>query len=443
MTHNTAIFFDIENLIGGYGKALYLDELSLTDIHSAIVDNDVSGIAIQRAYANWSDSRLNTLRADIVELGIEPIQMFGFGKGSHKNASDIHLAIDAMEVLLTKPAIDRFVIVSGDGGFSSLAKRIHEYSKTVIGCAYRRAANQVFEAVCDDFIWLEEPESASEHSRNSASGSGNHNPIVAAYGRKYRRIEPQDSNSVINRGKEILGFLSKSHSSRDALARTGLNISVYKELLSYRMFGFDPIKCGFPKFVDFVRHTVHGSALKLVLKEPSEYRLINREHVIRGFVTVDGVPGASGPHSLDSYFTLLSRIEPRFPVPDLDVLHELASHLVEYRNDVQGIRYAELVEGLAAEFDYGEREIRGVVTCMISAKCFARLPQGVPLSEQRLFLDCSTQSDVIQKIYQGMYQKIEASLGRVDTECLERVLPIWQSVDEPKTYDGDTTSRLR
>ena len=117
--------------------------------------------------------------------------------------------------------------------------------------------------------------------------------------------------------------------------------------------------------------------------------------------------------------------------------------MVEYRNDVQGISYAELVEGLGAEFGYGERDIRGVVTCMISAKCFARIPEGVPLSEQRLFLDCSTQSDVIQKIHQGMYQKIEGLLGRVDNVCLERVLPIWQSVDEPKTYDGDTTSQLR
>ncbi len=81
--------------------------------------------------------------------------MYGFSKGMTKNASDIQLVIDAMEILHTKDFIDTFVIVSGDGGFSSLVKKISEYGKKVIGCSYRNTANQIFTKVCDDFIMLD------------------------------------------------------------------------------------------------------------------------------------------------------------------------------------------------------------------------------------------------------------------------------------------------
>jgi uncharacterized LabA/DUF88 family protein len=157
MAFNTAILYDIENLIGGYGKADMLSSLSLKDIHNEILKKEIGKIAIQRAYANWSDPRLNILRGDIIELGIEPIQMFGFGRGPQKNASDIQLAIDAIDIAFTRKAVEIFIIVSGDGGFSALAKKLHEYGKMVIGCAFGRTTNRVFEAVCDDFIWIEEP----------------------------------------------------------------------------------------------------------------------------------------------------------------------------------------------------------------------------------------------------------------------------------------------
>lgn len=84
MKFNTAILYDVENLIGGYGRADMLTNLSLKDIHNEILKKDIGKISIQRAYANWSDPRLNILRGDIIELGIEPVQMFGFGRGPKK-----------------------------------------------------------------------------------------------------------------------------------------------------------------------------------------------------------------------------------------------------------------------------------------------------------------------------------------------------------------------
>ncbi len=60
MKLNTAIFYDIENLIGGYGASKEaIKSLSLKKIVEEIRKVELlaeGGIAIQRAYANWSNS---------------------------------------------------------------------------------------------------------------------------------------------------------------------------------------------------------------------------------------------------------------------------------------------------------------------------------------------------------------------------------------------------
>jgi hypothetical protein len=96
MKFNTAVFYDIENLIGGYSltNVELLNHLSLKLIAEQIKQSGIGEIAIHRAYADWSLPRLSQLKQDIVELGITPVHIFGFGRGITRNASDIHLAID-------------------------------------------------------------------------------------------------------------------------------------------------------------------------------------------------------------------------------------------------------------------------------------------------------------------------------------------------------------
>ncbi|MHC5722074.1 MAG: NYN domain-containing protein, partial [Nostoc sp.] len=93
----------------------------------------------------WSDYRLRPLKNEIQELGIEAIQIFDY---SHRrNAADMQLAIDIMELAQSRPTLKVFVIVSGDGAFAALAKKLHEYGKTVIGCAYEVQINRIFKSV--------------------------------------------------------------------------------------------------------------------------------------------------------------------------------------------------------------------------------------------------------------------------------------------------------
>ncbi|MBD2500886.1 NYN domain-containing protein [Anabaena azotica] len=148
---NTAIFYDIENL--NISKANSQTSFSFKNIQDNLKKiTSFKKPAIQCAYADWSESRLKLLKDEIQELGVAAIQIFDFGH--NKNAADIQLSIDVMELVALRPHIQVFVIVSGDGGFASLAKKLHEYGKTVIGCGYEGKINRFFQSICDYFIIL-------------------------------------------------------------------------------------------------------------------------------------------------------------------------------------------------------------------------------------------------------------------------------------------------
>lgn len=72
--------------------------------------------------------------------------------GAGKNAADLLLAIDAIELSLGGRA-DAFVIVSSDGDFSHLAQRLREYGAAVTGVGEGKAP-ETFRRSCGDFVEL-------------------------------------------------------------------------------------------------------------------------------------------------------------------------------------------------------------------------------------------------------------------------------------------------
>src|SRR5215213_3300639 len=123
---DTAVLYDVENLVEGYGDGLpgRAAAVSFSRIEGLIAGAlpPTASFAVKRGYADWSSGGLRPMHRSLVEAGIEPRQVFGFGDGGKTNAADVELVIDAFELAYTCPAITRFVIVSGDGGFGSIVR---------------------------------------------------------------------------------------------------------------------------------------------------------------------------------------------------------------------------------------------------------------------------------------------------------------------------------
>lgn len=72
--------------------------------------------------------------------------------GTGKNAADVLLAIDAMDLVHAKTAM-RFIIATSDGDFTHLAVRLRELGAKVIGVGEAKAP-RMFRASCSSFIEL-------------------------------------------------------------------------------------------------------------------------------------------------------------------------------------------------------------------------------------------------------------------------------------------------
>ncbi len=91
---------------------------------------------------------------EILEHGIEPVQVFSFDNNI-KNAADIELCVDVLSVAHEAPWVEVFVIVSGDGGFIPLIRRLHALNKFVIVASTNTPnsgiVNALLKSVADEY----------------------------------------------------------------------------------------------------------------------------------------------------------------------------------------------------------------------------------------------------------------------------------------------------
>ena len=140
---NAALLIDFDNVTMGIRSDLQHQLKELLD--SEIIKGKV---AVQRAYADWR--RYPQYIVPLSESAIDLIFAPAFGSNK-KNATDIRLAIDALELVFTRPEINTFILLSGDSDFSSLVLKLREYGKWVIGVGIRESASDLLVQNCDEY----------------------------------------------------------------------------------------------------------------------------------------------------------------------------------------------------------------------------------------------------------------------------------------------------
>ena len=155
---NVAVFIDAENLFKGYGK-LDIPDVSMDDIldqleKAASREAGSGSIALSRAYADWNALGLEDYRRDVERNRVETVQVFSVGK-AEKNAADIVLVVDCLRVAADLDHIEVFVLVSADGDFVPLVRRLHELDKYVVGATLSdHKVNSVLEKEVDQYVSL-------------------------------------------------------------------------------------------------------------------------------------------------------------------------------------------------------------------------------------------------------------------------------------------------
>jgi uncharacterized LabA/DUF88 family protein len=134
-------------------------------------------IRVRRAYGNWKKDHLQGWAKILHKHAIVPIQQFDYVTG--KNATDIALAIDAMDLLQTmRPEI--FGIVAGDSDYTPLVVRLIASGSQVYGFGRVKTASIAFQEACTEFISLDLDAAKSSVQGHLPGTNGKRGAIAAS-----------------------------------------------------------------------------------------------------------------------------------------------------------------------------------------------------------------------------------------------------------------------
>ena len=121
--------------------------------------------SVRRIYGDFSHSRSRAWADILSKHAIIPQQQFAYTTG--KNASDITLVIDAMDLLHTG-RFDGFCLVSSDSDFTRLAARIREQGVDVFGFGEQKTPES-FRQACRKFVYTENLLGGTANIQDAAS----------------------------------------------------------------------------------------------------------------------------------------------------------------------------------------------------------------------------------------------------------------------------------
>ncbi|PRY24172.1 OST-HTH/LOTUS domain-containing protein [Aliiruegeria haliotis] len=146
-----AVLIDADNTSPQFAKAIF-DEIAA-----------YGEASVRRCYGDFSSTQMKGWSKVQAEFGLVPHHQPANTVG--KNASDIALVIDAMDLLHTG-RFDGFVLVSSDSDFTRLASRVREQGLDVFGIGQRKTP-EAFRKACKRFIFLENIDTAAAASEKT------------------------------------------------------------------------------------------------------------------------------------------------------------------------------------------------------------------------------------------------------------------------------------
>ena len=185
--------------------------------------------SVRRIYGDFSNQRLKSWTEILQKYAIDPYQQFAYTTG--KNASDIALVIDAMD-LLHSGRFDGFCLVSSDSDFTRLASRLREQGADVYGFGAQKTPES-FRQACRRFIYTENLLPQTPVSNSSAAP-------------KAKPLQPPSA---------ALPLLKKAISQAESEGDGWVRLGIVGRQLTNLVSDFDPRSYGFTKLSDLVRNT--------------------------------------------------------------------------------------------------------------------------------------------------------------------------------------------
>jgi len=144
------LFIDYENLAIGARDDLGI-QFDFKPIADALAER--GRVVVRRAYADWSSFEKD--RQMLADNQVELIEIPQRRGRVRKNAADIKMAVDAVELAFERGYVTAFVICTGDSDFTPLVQKLRELNKRVIGVGLKASTSAMLPPACDEFLFYE------------------------------------------------------------------------------------------------------------------------------------------------------------------------------------------------------------------------------------------------------------------------------------------------
>jgi uncharacterized LabA/DUF88 family protein len=257
-----ALFIDHENLVLGardIGRAF-----DVGPIMDALAER--GRVVARRAYADW------TLFADdrrtLVEHNCELIDIPQRTGAVRKNAADIKLAVDAMELAYERGFVSTFVIASGDSDFTPLVAALRGLNRRVIGIGVKGSTSGLLPPACDEFLFYDRLPGVAELVRDRparrASGDGA-KPTKAAGKQPPAKAEEEAPEPPADDGdlQEVQRMLTQTLAGLKRSGTEPVLASTLKRALLRKDPTFSESNYGFRAFGELLRQVERNGAITL------------------------------------------------------------------------------------------------------------------------------------------------------------------------------------
>jgi hypothetical protein len=180
---------------------------------------------------------------------------------NRKNAADIKLSVDALEMAFERDYVTTFVIGTGDSDFTPLVHKLRELNKRVIGVGIKQSTSNLLPPACDEFLFYETLEGVDVPSGRRGTRSGS-KPAAKA---KAADPEPETEDKVAE-PRDVDALAALVAQTVAGLQRTSggaVLASSVKRALIRKDPTFSEADYGFRAFGELLRHLAERNVVEV------------------------------------------------------------------------------------------------------------------------------------------------------------------------------------
>jgi uncharacterized protein (TIGR00288 family) len=250
------LFIDYENLAIGARDDLGI-EFDFKPITDALAER--GRVVVRRAYADWT--YFDDGRRNLVENHVEMIEISQRRGVVRKNAADIKMAVDAIELAFERGYVTTFVICTGDSDFTPLVHKLRELNKRVIGVGMKASTSALLPPACDEFLFYERLEGVDIPRRRQQA-----KPKAKKGSEAPREKETPPASTSGNGGanlEQLAVTVTTTLAGLQRSAGSAVRSSMLKRALLRKDPTFSEADYGFRAFGELLRHLSERKVIDL------------------------------------------------------------------------------------------------------------------------------------------------------------------------------------